>query len=264
MGKAELIWYYFTMQIVIPMSGMGKRFKEAGYSDPKPLIPIDGRPMIEHVIDLFPKEKKFIFICNDIHAKETNIVNILRARCPESIVKIVPYRGLGPVDAIMQVKDVISDTEPTIVNYCDFFMKWDYNDFKMRVKQGNADGSIICYKGFHPHLLGSDFYAGVKIDKNNWMVEIREKHSFTQNKMDTWQSTGTYYFKSGKIMKKYFQQTIDEEVLVNGEYYVSVVYNLMQRDKLKTLVYPVDYFCQWGTPKDLEEYLYWSNYFRRI
>jgi hypothetical protein len=53
---------------------------------------------------------------------------------------------------------------------------------------------------------------------------------------------------------------MDENIHLNGEYYVSLVYNLMLRDKLSIKVYDkVPYFCQWGTPKDLEEYLTWSQ-----
>ena len=46
------------MHIIIPMSGSGARFLQAGYQDPKPLIVIDGKPVIEHVCDLFPGNDK--------------------------------------------------------------------------------------------------------------------------------------------------------------------------------------------------------------
>ena len=55
---------YKIMQIVIPMSGFGKRFRRAGYSVPKPLIEVDGKPIIQYVIEMFPGEENFIFICN--------------------------------------------------------------------------------------------------------------------------------------------------------------------------------------------------------
>jgi NDP-sugar pyrophosphorylase family protein len=55
------------MQIIIQMSGIGKRFQEAGYKDPKPLIDVDGIPMIYHVVDLFPSETDISFICNEKH-----------------------------------------------------------------------------------------------------------------------------------------------------------------------------------------------------
>ena len=55
------------MQIIIPMSGFGERFRRAGYSITKPLIKIDGKPIVAYVIDMFPNEKDFIFICNQHH-----------------------------------------------------------------------------------------------------------------------------------------------------------------------------------------------------
>ena len=58
------------MHIIIPMSGIGKRFIDAGYTDPKPLIVVDGKPIIEHVCNLFPGENKFTFICNAKHLAE--------------------------------------------------------------------------------------------------------------------------------------------------------------------------------------------------
>ena len=61
------------MHIVIPMSGIGKRFIDAGYTEPKPLIVIDNKPIIEHVCDLFPGESKFTFICNSKHLSKTNM-----------------------------------------------------------------------------------------------------------------------------------------------------------------------------------------------
>ena len=50
------------IQLIIPMSGIGKRFIDAGYEDPKPLIEVDGLPIIEHVINLFGKPDDVIFI----------------------------------------------------------------------------------------------------------------------------------------------------------------------------------------------------------
>ena len=60
------------------MSGIGKRFIDAGYEDPKPLIVVDGKTIIEHVCDLFPEEDKFTFICNSKHLNETNMREVLK------------------------------------------------------------------------------------------------------------------------------------------------------------------------------------------
>ncbi len=94
------------------------------------------------------------------------------------------------------------------------------------------------------------------------MLEISEKHSFTENKMDSFHSSGTYHFRNGAYIKKYFRMLIDRDININGEYYVSTVYQLLKEDGLNVHIYDLEHFMQWGTPEDMEEYTYWSDYFR--
>lgn len=249
------------MHIIIPMSGIGKRFIESGYKDPKPLIIVENKPIIEHIVNLFPEETKFTFICNDKHLKETIMRNILLKIKPNcNIFEVSVENRKGPVDAVLQAKELIDDEEEIIISYCDYGTKWNYEGFINELRIKNADGGIACYKDFHPHMLGSDNYAFVR-ETNMFMDEIQEKKPFTNNKMNEWASNGTYFFKSGLILKKYFQKLVDLNISINNEFYVSMVYNLLKQDGLNTLIYPIEKMLQWGTPKDLEEYLIWSNYF---
>ena len=249
------------MHIIIPMSGIGKRFIDAGYILPKFLIEIENIPIIEHVINLFPNESKFTFICNDEHLKNTNIFNILKnIKRDCNIYEVSVNNRKGPVDAVLQASELIDDNEEIIVSYCDYGTQWNFTKFKEIIKNNNVDGAIACYRGFHPHMLGTDNYAFVK-EKNNYMIEIQEKKPFTDNKMNEYASNGTYYFKSGFIVKKYFKKLIDLNLAINNEYYVSMVYNLMKQDGLDIYIFEIEKMLQWGTPKDLEEYLTWSNYF---
>lgn len=66
---------------------------------------------------------------------------------------------------------------------------------------------------------------------------------------------------SGRILKNYFKQLLRDNIHCNNEYFISLVYNLLIQDRKKVSVYPVSYFCQWGTPEDMEEYCFWSDYF---
>jgi NDP-sugar pyrophosphorylase family protein len=249
------------MHIVIPMSGVGKRFVDAGYNDPKPLIIVEGKPIIQHVVELFPGESKFTFICNDFHLKTTNMRNILLSIVPNAnIVEVDVSNRRGPVHAVLQASHVIDDNEEIIVSYCDYGTLWRYDLFKHELKVLEPDGAIPCYTGFHPHMLGSDNYAFVK-ENNLWMTEIQEKKPFTENKMNEYASNGTYYFRNGSILKKYFTNLIELNLHVNNEFYVSMAYSLMVRDNLNVRVFEIEKMLQWGTPKDLEEYLSWSNYF---
>jgi NDP-sugar pyrophosphorylase family protein len=258
------------MKVIIPMSGIGKRFQEAGYMDPKPLIEVDGKPMIEHVINLFPDETDFTFICNDEHLKTTNMRNILENICPTGKIYEVPVINReGPVHAVSLIFDKLlqeDDEQEVIVSYCDYGTWWDYKGFLKDTRDRNADGAIACYKGFHPHMLGTDNYAFLKETQegSRWMEKIQEKQPFTNNRMEEYASNGTYYFKNINIMKKYFQKLMDLKMTIKNEYYVSMVYNLLIDDNLSVNIFEIEHMLQWGTPYDLDIYNKWSEYFSNI
>ena len=242
------------MKIVIPMSGLGTRFVQAGYADLKPFIPVDGKPMVQHVIELFPSETNVLAICDRVHTDK------LKSICPAIEVFHAPHRGLGPVDAVMCAESAIDDGEEVIVSYCDYGTQWDYNAFLTDVRELHADGAIACYKGFHPHHLGPDCYAYVR-ETNRWATEVREKTPFTDNKMNEYASNGTYYFRTGRIMKDCFKRLMASGQTLKGEYYVSMAYNHMIASGLHVRVFEIEKMLQWGTPYDLEVYAMWSSYF---
>jgi len=253
------------MQIIIPMSGYGERFKDAGYIVPKPLIELDGKTILEHVVDMFPGEKKFIFICNRDHLenKVFRMREIIEKICPlGKIVSISPHK-LGPVHAVMEASDQIDLNLPTIVNYCDFSCYWNYKKFKKFTYDSNSDGVIPCYKGFHPHTLWSNYYAYI-LEKNGLIQNIQEKKPFTENPTDEFASSGTYFFKTARLMLNYFQSLIDQKRMVGGEYYVSMVYQEMIKHGKKIFIYDLQHFMQWGTPLDLYDFKYWSSIFHQI
>ncbi len=251
------------MKIIIPMSGLSSRFVDAGYTLPKYLIQVDGKKVIEHIVNLYPKDSEFVFIINDKHNKETNINQVLCSLVENKTIVSIPCHKKGPVFSVSEFDHLIDDEEEVIVNYCDFSIYWDYVQFKNYVDQTKCDGCIICYTGFHPHMLGSDNYAFCRTGENNKILEVREKQPFTDNKMAEFASAGNYYFRKGSYVKKYFKQLINEDLNINGEYYVSLVYNLLIRDGLDNRVYEIPYMLQWGTPFDLDVYNSWSNYYRK-
>ena len=253
------------MQIIIPMSGFGERFRKVGYKVPKPLIEIEGKPIIAHVIDMFPGEQEFIFICNQEHLDNPKFFmkEILSNLCPSGKIIGIPPHKLGPVHAVLKVEDLIINDKETIVNYCDFTCYWDWNHFKDFVRQNKCDGAIPSYKGFHPHTLGSTNYAYMK-QKDGWVEDIQEKQPYTDNRMEEFASSGTYYFSSGKVMKEAFHDQVESNLDLNGELYVSLSYKLLLKNNKRISIYPLQHFMQWGTPDDVHEYNYWSRAFSNI
>lgn len=253
------------MQIIIPMSGFGERFRRAGYNLPKPLIVIEDKPIIAHVIDLFPGETDFIFICNREHLENSDykMKETLMHYCPTGkIVAIEPHRK-GPVFAVSQAFNLIDLDRPCIVNYCDFTCYWVWSHFRQFVEETKCDGAIPAYKGFHPHSLGSTNYAYMR-ESNGSVLDIQEKQPYTDNRMQEYASSGTYYFKSGALMREAFTTQMADDLSLNGEYYVSLAYKPLLASKRQIKVYELQYFMQWGTPEDVKEYQQWSDTFRRL
>ncbi len=251
------------MQVIIPMSGLGERFLKVGYKVPKPLIVVEEKPIIEHVINMFPGVEKFFFICNKNHLlrKDLKMREILLEINPNAEIISIDQHKKGPIHAVLSSINYFDLEKPTIINYCDFNCIWDYLDFTRYVKNNECDGCVVTYTEFHPHMLGNTNYAYVKVN-NTEIKDIQEKKPFTSYPMKENASSGTYYFKTGKLMEKYFRQVIQEDLNVKGEYYVSMSYKPMIKDNLNLKIYNLKYFMQWGTPEDLNEYLWYSNLFK--
>jgi len=253
------------MQIIIPMSGFGERFRRAGYSVPKPLIEVEGKTIIQHVVEMFPEQDDFTFICNKKHLNEKKFQmrKILNKIAPNNNIVAIDPHNFGPVHAVLQAMHLLDLKKPAIVNYADFTCDWNYDEFCKVVKNLNCEGAIPCYRGFHPHTLWSNYYAYVP-EKDRIALDIQEKKPFTDNPREEFASSGTYYFKSAEIMQHYFNKCVEEDLTVGGEYYASMAYKPMIEDGLKIHVYELNHFMQWGTPADLEEYVYWSSIFRAM
>jgi putative flippase GtrA/NDP-sugar pyrophosphorylase family protein len=253
------------MQVVIPMSGSGERFRRAGYTVLKPLIEVNGRPIIGHVVDMFPGVDDFLFICNRDHLAEPafRMEEILREICPSGrILPIEPHKR-GPVHAVLAAGAAIDLSRPTVINYCDFTCYWSFEHFARYVAEVGCDGAIPAYTGFHPHMLGSVNYAYVR-ETNGWVEDIQEKKPFTDAPTREYASSGTYYFRTGAMALDYCRRCLEEGPDLNGEYYVSLVYKPMLEDGRGVVVYPLQHFMQWGTPEDLATYLGWARAFERL
>ena len=254
-----------NIQIVIPMSGFGERFRKAGYDVPKPLIKVDGKPIIAHVIDMFPGESDFIFICNEEHLSQPkfNMREILQLYCPSGKIIGISAHKLGPAHAVKQIYNLLDFHRPIVVNYCDFTCYWDWKHFKKFILLSGCDGALPAYKGFHPHSLGNTNYAYIKANGTT-VEDIQEKQPYTLNRMNEYASSGTYYFSSAALMAEAFDNIIADNLNVNGEFYVSMAYKYLLSKQMQVLVYPLQHFMQWGTPEDLREYKNWSDIFRYL
>lgn len=246
------------------MTGYGSRFIAAGYKELKPFISVHGKTIIEWIVhDMYGKDDQFIFVVRQEHLdKNLWMKDYLMGLAPNTkIFAIENWDKKGPVFDVLKASKMISDIEPIIINYCDFFMTWDWLKSRQAIIDRECEGCIPTYTGFHPHLfIEKNVYASCLKDENDNLIEIREKFSFEEDKSQAHHSPGVYYFKSGEILKKYCQVLVDSDQSINGEFYASLPFNFMVKDGLNVWVYDcVNQFCQWGTPEDLDDFNFWTN-----
>ena len=247
------------MNIVITLAGHSRRFKDAGYDTPKFLIEINGKKMLEHVIEMFDPNDNFYFILNENqNAALPNIQNWLKELVSLCNIIVIPAHEIGPVYSTMAISD-IPDDEPLIVTYCDFIVDWDYSKFKCEVVGYSA--GIPSFKGFHPASFGKTKYAYMRVNEMMEMTELREKESFTIDRVNEFASVGIYYFNSWTLYKNSAEELMETGFGNLNEAYVSLLSNIIVKNGGKVKITEVDKFICWGTPEDLSLYNFWSNYF---
>lgn len=247
------------MKVIVPMAGTGDRFVAKGYVDPKPLIKVNGKRIIEYVVEMFSKTDEFIFICNDEHLKNTEMRNLLLQLVPNAKIKSIPKHKLGPVHTVMAALDEIKDEEEVLISYCDNPFVWNEQAFKNHVLENDLDGCVLTHSGFHPHTLSNTKMAFIKSTIHGLVDEIKEKQCYTSEPMKEHASTGAYYFKNGSLIKKFFDEQLKNGIHYNGEYYVTLTYNLLIKNGYKVGYYDTPLVTVFGTPEEVQNFEAWST-----
>jgi bifunctional N-acetylglucosamine-1-phosphate-uridyltransferase/glucosamine-1-phosphate-acetyltransferase GlmU-like protein len=183
---------------------------------------------------------------------------VLQDICANSTIVSMPMHKYGPVYTVQEVYNHIDDDEEVIVTYCDNPYIWDRDDFAHHVKDKELDGCILSHSGLHPHTLNNTKMAFMKT-QGDLVTEIKEKECYTDNPMNEHASTGTYYFRKGSYIKKYFNEAMEKNIQYNGEYYVTLVYNLLIEDGLRVGYYDTPFATVMGTPEEVENIEAWNS-----
>jgi dTDP-glucose pyrophosphorylase len=235
------------LNVVIPMAGLGSRFQKVGYELPKPLIDVNGKPMVKLVVESMNIEAHFIYIVQKEHRLDYPLDDILSFTPNFSIVEV---DGLteGAACSVLASKELINNDNPLIIMNSDQLIIWDSNDFMGAVK--DYDGAIMCFEAYDSKWS----FARVN-PNNNLITEVAEKKPIS-NKA----TAGIYYWKYGSDFVKSAEQMIEKDIRVNNEFYVCPVYNEAIGNGLQIYNYMIESKNMWGlgTPEDLEYYL--KNY----
>ena len=237
-------WVDKTLNVVIPMAGAGSRFAKAGYTFPKPLIEVGGKPMIQTVVENLNIDANYIFIVQNSHREQYNLDTTLRLIAPGC--KIIGIDGVteGAACTVLLAKKFINNDAPLFFANSDQYVEWNSSEFFYKMQETSADGGIPIFKSTHPK------WSFARLDDNHHVIEVQEKNPISDNA-----TVGFYYFKKGSDFVKNAEEMIAANDRVNNEFYLCPVYNYLIKNGGIVRISEIDEMWGLGTPEDLDTYL---------
>ncbi len=237
------------MNILIPMAGLGSRFSEVGYKEPKPLIDVAGEKMISLAVKSlgFP-DANTIFITrkykNSNYNRELN--KVLSDLGRSSKIIELDHLTEGPASTCLVAKELINNDQPLIIANCDQVMLWNPDSFLKFILKNNPDGAVITYTS---EDVKNSF---VEVDNQGQAVKFTEKIPISNIALN-----GVHYWKKGSYFVESAEEMISARDRFNGEFYIAPSFNFMINKKRTVLNYHIEKNECFliGTPKDLNDYI---------
>ena len=240
----KISWKDSKLNVLIPMAGAGKRFLDAGYMFPKPLIEIDNKPMIQIVIESLNLDANYIFIIQKDHQKKFNIKSVLNILKPNCKIIELDHLTEGAACTTLLAKKFINNSDPLIIANSDQYIEWNTSKVLYDFNSKNLDGAILTFESIHPK------WSYAKCDKDNFVTEVAEKKVISKNA-----TVGVYYWKRGSDYVSSAEKMIKKNTRINNEFYVCPVYNEFLSKNKKVKIHNVNKMFGLGTPEDLENFI---------
>jgi NDP-sugar pyrophosphorylase family protein len=206
------------LNIVIPMAGRGKRFLDAGYELPKPLIPVHNQPMIKLVIDnVRPRcEHRFVFLVLEEHIQRYGIADLLTRWAPGAAVLTVPGVTEGAACTVLTASHLIDNQDALLIANSDQWVDCRIDDFLAGMDASGSDGFIMTMKA------NDTKWSYAELDKQGLVRRVVEKVVVSDEA-----TVGIYAYRHGSLFVRSARQMIEKNLRVNGEFYVAPAYDEM-------------------------------------
>lgn len=248
-----------TLQIVIPMAGRGSRFAKAGYSLPKPLIPLGGRPMIQWVIENISPQRPhhFVFLCLAEHLEmHPEVPAELRRLCPGCDIIPVPGVTEGAACTVLLARKFIDSDDPLMIANSDQIVDLDINEYLAAADVPEVGGLIMTFWSDHPK------WSYCRMREDGTVSEVVEKQVVSNEA-----TVGIYNFRRGRDFVRAARAMIARNLRVNNEFYVAPCYNQLIAEGSKVVSMKTgverDGMYGLGIPEDLEFFKTTAYYAKR-
>ena len=235
------------LKIIIPLAGSSDLFINAGYHYPKPLIEINGKTMIEMVVDNPSKIKRdhqFIFIIKEDDINKFHLDNTLRLICPGCEIVKLKRDTKGVLCSVLMSIDKINSEDSLLILNGDQVLDIDFNLVDQFWKSEGAEAGIVTFTSVHPRWS----YARIE---NNEVVQTAEKNPISNQSI-----AGSYYFKNASKFFNAAFNIIKNEVKYDDNYYISPVINqfVLNNEKTKNFTITNEEYNSLYSPQMLLEF----------
>ena len=234
------------MKILIPMAGEGSRFAKEGYTFPKPLIDVNGKPMIQTVVENLDFDCEYIFLLRKEHLEKYEGMLDTLGRITNDRFQYVVVDGLteGAACTALLAEEYIDNDEDLLIANSDQFIEYEPENFKSFKNLTNTDAIVFTFNAVHPK------WSFVRTNSRGYIVEVAEKRPIYNIA-----TCGIYWYRKGSDFVKYAKQMIEKNIRVNNEFYIAPVYNELIGDGKTLLPFYVHKMWGIGTPEDLKSFL---------
>jgi len=240
------------LHILLPMAGAGSRFTKAGYQTPKPMLPIDGIPMVIKAVQMLPEAEKHTFILTEDYIQKYGIDKSITQYFPGSSFVSLNYLTEGQASTCLLAKDKINNDDELIIAACDNGMVYNSSAFE-KLKIG-TDAIIFTFRNNLTVLENPDAYGWVSTT-NDDVIGVSVKKHLSEEPMTDHAIVGTFWFKKGEYFVKAAEKMIAENRRINNEFYVDECMQDLLDLGHNVKVFEIEEYICWGTPSDYEAYL---------
>jgi NDP-sugar pyrophosphorylase family protein len=251
--------------LILPLAGKGSRFREEGFDKPKPLIEVDGKPMIVKAVECLPQSDENVFICLEEHINDFQINQVLGNYYPNSKIWSLTdvTEGQACTCEIGMSQFNVDLENPIMISACDNGVYYDVDEYQRLVNDLENDIIVWSFRNNQTSKVNPNMYAWLDVDDDGFIHHVSCKKFIYDDPLKTHAIIGTMFFRKGKYFIDGFQKNIQDNIRTNGEFYVDDVLNQNIKDGLKVKVFEVENYICWGTPNDYKTYNYWKEYFKK-
>ena len=238
-----------TLHIIMPMAGEGSRFRNAGWTTPKPLIEVEGKALFMRALESVTipgATMKYSFIVRQEHIDNYAIDRMIREILPEADIFAVRETTRGAVETCMVAEQNIGDDEAIVVMDCDLeFRSIDYISLITEALSTPSEkangGALVSFRSTLPK------YSYAEIDEAGNVLRTAEKEPISDHAL-----CGAYFFSSGREFKNAARDLINAPVMEKPEFYVSLLYNRLLATGSTVRLAEMELYKSYGTPEELQ------------